>query len=79
MAFRKMITPVIIQIIFILGVIFCVLGGLWMVSQGGGAEGLLMAILGPVVCRIYCELMIVIFTINDTLTDIRTALRSRSA
>ena len=33
--------------------------------------GILAAVAGPLVVRIYCEWLIVLFRINDTLTDIR--------
>ena len=80
LSFRRMITPSIIQIIFWVGSALCVLGGLiCMVAgatnqYGGGAhvlKGLLTLLLGPVVVRVYCEILIVVFRINDTLTDIR--------
>jgi hypothetical protein len=36
----------------------------------GSVMGLLVVIVGPLVVRIYCELLIVVFRINDTLTGI---------
>jgi hypothetical protein len=81
--FRKMLTPLIIQIIFWIGVALCVIFGLIMIVAGAGSQfgggaqvlmGLLTIILGPVIVRIYCELLIVIFRINDTLTDIKRQL-----
>jgi hypothetical protein len=80
LSFRRMITPTIIQIIFWVGAVLCVLGGLigmigGAASQYGGGEhvlqGLLVLLLGPVAVRVYCEILIVTFRINDTLTDIR--------
>lgn len=84
LAFRTMITPVIIQIIFWIGVAFCVISGLFTMFLGsryGGAggffTGLLILILGPVVVRIYCELLIVFFRMNETLTEIKNNLTER--
>ena len=80
LAFRKMITPLIIQIIFWIGVAICVLSGLITVISGvasdfgGGAQvlrGLLIIILGPLGVRIYCELLIIVFRIHDRLVDIK--------
>lgn len=80
LSFRKMITPIIIQIIFWVGVGFCLLGGLIMIVMGattrfgGGVQvlsGLLLFFLGPIAVRIYCELLIVFFRMNETLTDLR--------
>lgn len=80
LSFRKMITPLFIQIIFWVGAGLCVLFGLVGVvsgmssSFGGAAQvlmGLLTMVFGPVVVRIYCELLILLFKIYDTLQDIR--------
>jgi hypothetical protein len=84
--FRKMITPVIIQILFWAGVVGAVLGGLITMATsfgryGGGAGtflvGLLTIILGPVVVRIYCELLILLFRMNETLTEIKNGLSKK--
>ncbi len=81
--FRKMITPAIIQVLFWVGAIMSVLAGLVTMATsfgryGGGAVtflgGLFMIILGPVVVRIYCELLILFFRMNETLTEIKNGL-----
>ena len=80
LTFRRMITPLIIQIIFWIGVGLCILGGLVTIiagattDYGGGRQvlsGLVLLILGPLAVRIYCELLILFFRINETLTDIK--------
>ncbi len=72
-SFKKMLTPVIIQIIFwisIVGVIFFAF--YTMFSQFGNFWiGLVYLILGPIAVRVYCELLIVVFKINDQLNEIR--------
>jgi uncharacterized membrane protein len=77
--FKKMITPMIIKILFWVLVAVCVIGGLISIAggatsnYGGGAAvltGLLMLVLGPVAARIYCELLIVIFSINQNVREI---------
>ena len=84
--FKKMVTPVIIQILFWIGVVVSVIGGLISIiggavsDYGGGAMvfmGLLYIFLGPLVVRIYCELLIVVFSINDTLTEIKNSLKDK--
>ena len=72
-SFRRMITPVIIQVIFWIFTAVAVIGGLVLLFRGGGATvaGLLWIVVGPLIARVYCELLIVIFRINSTLTDIR--------
>jgi hypothetical protein len=81
--FRKMITPAIIQILFWVGVVVTVIGSLVTMATsfgryGGGVgtflAGLLMLVLGPVVVRIYCELLILFFRMNETLTEIKDNL-----
>jgi hypothetical protein len=81
--FRKMITPAIIQVLFWVGVAVTVIGSLITMAAsfgryGGGVGtflgGLLMLVLGPVVVRIYCELLILFFRMNETLTEIKNNL-----
>ena len=81
--FRKMITPAIIQILFWVGVAVTIIGSLVTMAvsfgrYGGGIGtflgGLLMLVLGPVVVRIYCELLILFFRMNETLTEIKNNL-----
>ncbi len=85
-AFRTMVTPVIIQVLFWVGVIVCIVAGLVMIGMGiklpGDQmvlKGVLLAILGPLGVRIYCEILIVFFRINETLTEIKHALEGRKA
>lgn len=87
MTFKKMITPFIIQVLFVIGVVGSIAIGLisigsWASSRysGGGSFllGVLWIFLGPIVVRIYCELIVVIFSINNTLADIRSSLKSES-
>ena len=78
--FDKMITPVIIKIIFWIGITICIIAGLAMIISGvssywgGGLQvlsGLATLILGPLGVRVYCELLIIIFKINDSLSEIK--------
>ena len=74
LAFRKFITPLFIQVIFWLFVIMIVIAGLISMFQGGAAifSGLLMIVVGPLIIRMYCELLILLFRIYDELVAIRT-------
>jgi hypothetical protein len=85
--FRRMIVPIFIQILFWIGVVGCLVAGILGIIQGvgarfGGAElilaGLALIFLGPFVLRIYCELIIVLFRINESLRDLIDDLRRRS-
>jgi len=75
LSFRRMITPVIIQVVFWLGIAGCVIGGLGLVAGGAGLKGIGAIVLGPLFVRVWCETVIVMFKINDALQDIRTAKR----
>ena len=85
-AFRTMVTPVIIQVLFWVGVMVCIIAGLVMIVMGiklpGDQmvlKGVLLAILGPLGVRVYCEILIVFFRINETLTEIKHSLDGRQA
>ncbi len=86
--FKKMITPTIVQVLFWVGIVFAIVGGLIMVissffldiADGAGfyfVTGLLTIILGPVFVRIYCELLILFFRMNETLTEIKDSLAKK--
>jgi len=85
LAFRKMITPIIIQVLFWVGVAFSVIVGLIQIVSsfgryGGGFSflgGLLVIIIGPIMARIYCELLILIFRMYDTLLEIKALLSKK--
>jgi hypothetical protein len=79
LTFRKMLTPIVIQVLFWLGVVACILGGIGAILVGIAridrtpeliGIGILAVVFGPLVMRIYCEWLIVLFRINDTLTEI---------
>ncbi len=72
--FKKMVTPVVIQILFWIGIVACVIGGL-LTMRNSVIQGLLVLLLGPLGVRIYCELLIVLFSINDTLTEMKNLLK----
>jgi Domain of unknown function (DUF4282) len=71
--FDTMLTPIVIQIVFWIAVVITVIAGFIQLFGGGFAviTGLLTIILGPVVARIYCEIVIVFFRINDHLRHIQ--------
>jgi hypothetical protein len=66
-SFRRMITPVLIQVIFWLGVAISVIGGIGLIAGDRPGLGILWIVIGPLVVRVYCELLIVIFRIHDSL------------
>ena len=83
LAFRTMITPVIIQILFWVGVVVSIIFGIGYILIGsrynsaGPVYGVMLIIFGPLVVRIYCEILIIFFRINETLTEIKHDLEDR--
>ena len=83
LTFRAMITPIFIQVIFWLGVAAIVVMALIAMIAGisnGEAGiailyGLLTIVVGPVVWRIYCELLIVFFRMLDMLREINNKMK----
>jgi uncharacterized membrane protein len=76
--FDKMITPTIITFIYWLALLSAVIAGLGtMFSHMGGSgflsflAGILVIVLGAIGARIWCELLIVLFKMNEALQDIR--------
>ncbi len=85
LAFRRMIAPTIIIIVFWVGIIGACLAGLGMIIAGtvtGGVMGLLGGLFGALIgipitalmIRLYAELAILLFRMNETLTDIKQLL-----
>jgi hypothetical protein len=96
-SFERMITPIIIKILFWIGLIASGISGIVAffslliggISRGGFGQilggfllgliaGLLTFALGALITRIYSELLILAFQINETLTDIKELLRDKS-
>jgi len=85
LSFRKMVTPLIIKILFWVGVAFSVIAGLVIIissftTRGGGGLflfGLLVMLIGPVISRIYCEILILFFRMHDSLNEIRELLAKK--
>ena len=80
LTFQKMVTPSIIRVILWIGIVLSVVGGIISIiggavaRYGGGTRvlnGIILLFLGPLGVRIYCELIVVIFQINDSLTEIK--------
>ncbi len=78
LAFRRMLVPVIIQIIFWVLVVGVVVLSILLIAGGNMEQiviGIIMLPLGPFAVRIMCESMIVVFRINETLTDLRNMIK----
>jgi hypothetical protein len=81
--FEKMLTPVFIKVVYWLLLALAILGGLIQIIVGLASKynsgrqvlmGLSALILGPIFVRIFCELLIVVFSINGHLADMKPSL-----
>lgn len=79
-SFDKMITPIFIKLFFILGILGSIISGVFMIGMGfisdqGGfiqiISGIILLFLGPIIVRIYCEMLIVFFKMQESLIQIR--------
>ncbi len=73
LSFRRMITPVFIQVIFWVAVAAIVIAGFIQIANDAAVAGILTILIGPLFVRIYAEILIVIFRINDNVAAIRGA------
>lgn len=75
LTFRRMITPLLIQALFwiLSAIVMIIRVVLLIVGDGSGQRvaGFWMIFLGPLAVRVYLEIFMVAFRINETLTDIR--------
>ena len=69
--FEVMITPMLIQILFWIAVVVAIIVGILLIIDTGDARGVLVIIFGPIAARIYAEILIVLFRINDHLRHIQ--------
>lgn len=76
--FRRMLLPYLIQVIFWIGLLAIIVLAIVNFYHKLFVLGISTLILGPVVWRIGCEYIIVLFKIQDTAADIRELLEKNS-
>jgi len=76
--FDKMLTPKLITIVYWISLLAAAVGGLSVMFSGyGGVSvenfilGVVCAIAGAVTARIWCELLIIFFKMNEALQELR--------
>ena len=80
LTFRTMIAVPTVMMLFWVGVVWCLIAGITMMVGHGFAGvclGFATIIFGPFLVRLQCEFLIVVFRMNETLTDILNTLRGR--
>ena len=77
-SFDKFITPAVIKVLYWIALVLVIIAGVVMFILGliklSGLmilQGILTAVLGPLVVRIYAELMMLYFRMYDVLIEIR--------
>jgi hypothetical protein len=76
LSFKKQFTPYLVQIVFWLGVAFNTFDALFGGHSFFGAVFYLLV--GPILIRIVCEVLVEVFQINATLTEIRDEQRKQA-
>lgn len=69
--FEKMLTPKIITVVYWIIAAGAIVGGLGMMFMNSFISGLLTIVFGVLFARIWCELLIVLFKMNDALQIIK--------
>ena len=69
--FDRMITPTIIKIIFYISLFMSVFMGLVITLRGGLSSimGLIVIVVSPLIVRVQCELLIILFKIYELLLE----------
>jgi len=68
--YEYMITPGILKILSYVGMVVCVVMGIIAFLSGASdafTAGISLIVLGPIACRVYAELMLVLFEIHKEL------------
>ena len=79
LCFRRMLTPIIIQFIFWVSVGYCLFVGIYDLTRYNNIiQALEILIGGPIIARIITEILMLFFSINENLTDIRHNTQSHS-
>lgn len=68
--FETMITPVLIQIVFWIAVVVVIISGIFGLAHGNIGQGIALIILGPILARIYAEIIMVWFRMFEHLRQI---------
>ena len=74
LAFKKHLTPMVIQVLFWIGVAVAMIFGITLLASSRGVaslivRGLLWLFVGPIAVRVLCELIMVQFRLLDRLEE----------
>jgi hypothetical protein len=82
LGFDKMVTPIIIRIVYFLGLLVVLITGVATLFSGGlrgVLTGLAILVFGAIMVRVYSELLILLFRIHDNLVSINQQMKDRNS
>lgn len=75
--FRRMLSPVIIPLIFWVVLVLLVIGGIQeLFIPEHRWKGLQVLIIGPLLIRVFCEWLLVFFTIDQGLSNLKADIKN---
>lgn len=78
LSFDKMITPIILKILYVLALIAVVISAVVNLFHGQFFHALAILVFGVIGTRVYCELLILLFRIHENLVEINHNLKKPS-
>ncbi|RQO61667.1 hypothetical protein DBV14_05045 [Variovorax sp. KBW07] len=82
LGFDKMVTPIVIRVLYFLGLIGVLITGVGTLFSGGlrgVLAGLAILVFGAIMVRVYSELLILLFRIHDNLVSINQQMKDRNS
>ncbi|MCL2643909.1 MAG: DUF4282 domain-containing protein [Betaproteobacteria bacterium] len=71
LTFDTMLAPKLITLLYYLGLIGVLIGGIGSIATGRIIPGILTLVVGGLLVRVSCEIWIIFFKMNETLQEIR--------
>jgi hypothetical protein len=79
LGFDKMVTPIIIRILYFLGLLGVLVATVVSLFQGRILAAIAILVFGAIMVRVYSELLILLFRIHDNLVSINQQMKDRNS
>jgi hypothetical protein len=79
LGFDKMVTPIIIRILYFLGLLGVLVATVVSLFQGRILAAIGILVFGAIMVRVYSELLILLFRIHDNLVSINQQMKDRNS
>ncbi|CAA2105731.1 DUF4282 domain-containing protein [Variovorax paradoxus] len=79
LGFDKMVTPIIIRILYFLGLLGVLVMTVVSLFQGRILPAIGILVFGAIMVRVYSELLILLFRIHDNLVSINQQMKDRNS